>query len=237
MSLFRKPRNIAMIVRAPLLASALIAVALAPCPARAQDAEASFLSDYSQLQPAPDNPFEEIYIAPDARQRARQYTAITVDPPELFIHPASKYHGIRPDDMKAIADALRDAVTAELEGAYRIVDAPGPNVLYVRLAVGDLMLEKRKPGARGNIASNVDLGDIKIEGEMLDGVSLEQFAAFAVSRGSLKVAPADETDSWDDLKSVFGLLGKRLRCRLDNAAASESDWQRCGHIGLATTTP
>src|SRR5687768_9452477 len=77
--------------------------------------EDAFLSDYSKLKAAPDNPFEEIYVAPDARARAAQYTAVMVDQPELFIHPDSKYKGIKPDDMKIIADALREKVTAELK--------------------------------------------------------------------------------------------------------------------------
>jgi uncharacterized protein (DUF2235 family) len=55
------------------------------------------------------------------------------------------YKGMKPDDMKAIADSLRENVASELRAAgYEIVDKPGPNVMYVRMAVGDLMLQKRK---------------------------------------------------------------------------------------------
>jgi len=230
-----------MVTRASIVASALMLTwGLAPHAAPAQDAEAAFLTDYSKLQPAADNPFEETYIAADSQKRAGAYTAIIVDQPELFIHPSSKYEGIKPDDMKAIADALRSAVTAELEGAYRIVDAPGANVLKLRLAVGDLMLQKKKPGTPGGIASNVDFRNIKIEGELLDSVSLEQFAALTASRGSLEVSSVEQANapvSLDELKSVFGLLGKRLRCRLDNAHKAESAWQQCGQIGLARATP
>ena len=104
----------------------------------AQSSEGSFLSDYSGLEPATDNPFDEIYIAPGALDRASQYNAMMVDQPEIFVHPDSKYQGMKPDDMKLIADGLRQAVITELESGYKIVDAPGPGVLYVRRAVGDL---------------------------------------------------------------------------------------------------
>ncbi|MET0660826.1 MAG: hypothetical protein ABW110_22015, partial [Steroidobacteraceae bacterium] len=72
--------------------------------------EESFLTDYSNLKPSPDNPFDEMYVAPDALKRAAQYTAVMVDQPELFIHPDSKYKGIKPDDMKIIADTLREKI-------------------------------------------------------------------------------------------------------------------------------
>jgi hypothetical protein len=193
-----------------------------------------------------------MYVAPDARARAPKYAAIMVDQPELFIHPDSKYKGMKPDDMKIIADALREKVTAELQSGYQIVDKPGPNVLYVRLAVGDLMVQKKKRPvvayipvgavvyAAKNLASEVtgkvDVKNMKIEGEVLDSVTLEQFGAMTASRGALSTASAGkaaEPVSWTALNDLFGLVGQRLRCRLDNAKLPESDWNKCGAIGLA----
>lgn len=67
-----------------------------------------------------------------------------IDQPDLFVHPESKCRGMKPHDMKAIADAMRAALTTELESGYEIVEATGPIVLYVRVAVGDLMLKAHK---------------------------------------------------------------------------------------------
>jgi hypothetical protein len=56
------------------------------------------------------------------------------------------------------------------------------------------------------------------------------------SRGTLSTASAGdaaEPVSWDALDDLFGLVGKRLRCRLDNAKLPESEWDKCGTIGLA----
>lgn len=221
-------------------------------PATSQATEQPFLSDYSKLQPAPDNPFDEIYIAADAAKRLGEYTAVMVDQPELFIHPESSYKGIKPDDMKAIADALRERVTTELQsGGYQLVDQPAANVLYVRLAVGDLVLAKKKRSvlsytpvgavvhaskrAMQDIPEKVNLQNMKVEAEVLDSVTLEQLGALTTSRGSLSTATVDPTKqvTWNELDYAFSALGKRLRCRLDNSKKPEEQHQNCGAIGLA----
>jgi len=218
---------------------------------QAQDKDGSFLSDYSGLKPAADNPFDEFYIAPDALANASKYTAVMVDQPELFVHPESKYQGMKPDDMKLIADGLRAAITKELESGYKIVDAPGPNVLYVRVAVGDLQLKKKKRGILAytpagalikagvdmtkEVTEKVDVKNMKIEAEVLDSQSQKQLAAMITSRGSLSTAAAGKSESavsWKELNDLFGVIGKRLRCRLDNSKKPESQWTKCSTIGL-----
>lgn len=229
-----------------------IGLAFTAAPVSAQETDGPFLSDYSGLKPSPDNPFDELYIAPGALTRAAQYTAVMVDQPEMFIHPDSKYKGIKPDDMKAIADAMREAIAAELRSGYQIVDAPGPNVLYVRFAAGDLMLEKKKRGilaytpagaifqatkrSLSDVTTYVNVRNMMIEGEVLDSQSLEQLAAMTTTRGSLSTKAAADPEkevSWDDMTALFGLVGKRLRCRLDNSKKPETEWTNCGAIGLA----
>lgn len=224
-------------------------LAAMPLPGWAQENEGAFLRDYSKLEPAPDNPFEELYIAPDAMKRAAQYTAVMVDQPEIFVHPDSKYQGIKPDDMKAIADSLREAVTNELKSGYQVVDQPASNVLYVRLAIGDVMLQKKKrpilaytpigavvhagKNMAKEVTEKIDLNDFKIEGEVLDSGSQEQLGAMTASRGSLGV-DTDKPVSWERLHELFATVGKRLRCRLDNSKVSEEQWTNCGKIGLSS---
>ena len=236
-----------MNARTALVLSGLLGwIAFGPCPTYAQSPEESFLTDYSKLQPAPDNPFEESYVAADLKV-ASKYTAVMIDQPELFIHPDSPYKGIKPDDMKAIADELRGRVIGELKSGYQIVDQPGPNVMYVRLAVGDLVMEKKKRPilaytpvgvvvhAVKNVTSKIDLKNMKIEGEVLDSTSLEQLGAVTTSRGSLSSATIDPTKqvTWQELDHVFSAIGKRLRCRLDNSHRPDSQQENCGAIGLA----
>jgi hypothetical protein len=234
-------------VHATTLGLMLAMMLLAPT-ISAQDAERTFLSDYSGLKPAKDNPFDEFYIAPGALAGLAKYKSVMVDQPELFIHPESKYQGMKPDDMKFIADGLRAAITNELKDGYQIVDAPGANVLYIRVAVGDIWLQKKKrkllaytpAGAllkagmdmTKEVSEKVDLKNMKVEGEILDSQSLEQLAAMTTSRGSLSGKPETEAASWNELTALFGVVGKRLRCRLDNSHKPESEWVKCGTIGL-----
>ena len=229
--------------------SVALALFLATAAGAAQGADPAFLSDYSGLKPTADNAFDQLYIAADASARGGQYTAVMVDQPELFVHPDSKYKGMKPDDMKAIADSLRQAITDELKDGYQIVDAPGPNVLYVRFAVADLMLEKKKrpimayipAGAviyaaknmMSDATSKVRLASMRIEGEVLDSQSLQQLAAMTASRGSLSGKAAEEEPTWDEMGALFSLVGKRLRCRLDNSRAAADKQANCGAIGLA----
>lgn len=107
-----------------------------------------------------------------------------IDQPELFVHPESKYRGMKPHDMKAIADAVRAALTTELESGYESDEATGPDILYVRVAVGDLMLKTHKRsiqscspvgfvvhGAVGltkDVTETIDLKGMRIEGEVLN---------------------------------------------------------------------
>ena len=224
------------------------ALAIGPMSALAQEAEGSFLSDYSGLKAAQDGSVDRIYIAPDALARLGGYKSVMVDQPELALSPDSKYDSMKPDDMKLIADSLRAAITNELKDGYQIVEAPGPGVLYIRTAVGDLYLKKHKRsilsytpvgfvvhGAAGlskEITEKIDVSKMTIEAEVLDSQSLEQLAAMTTTRGSLDKNVTQEATSWDEMTGLFSVIGKRLRCRLDNAGKPESQWANCSSINL-----
>jgi hypothetical protein len=212
----------------------------------AQESEGSFLSDYSGLSAADDGSVDRIYIAPNSLARLGGYKSVMVDQPELALSPDSKYDSMKPDDMKLIADSLRAAITNELKAGYQIVEAPGPGVLYIRAAVGDLYLKKHKRsifsytpvgfvahGAAGmakEVTEKIDVSKMTIEAEVLDSQSLEQLAAMTTTRGSLDQDAKEGATSWDEMTGLFAVLGKRLSCRLDNAGKPESQWAKCTSI-------
>ncbi len=110
----------------------------------AQDIQDSdFLTDYSRLKKSSDEYMDYKYLAPGV-ERMTNYSAVMIDQPEIFIAPNSKYKGMKPDDMKALADAFRSAMAQALAGTYMVVDQPGPNVLYLRFAISNLQLKKKK---------------------------------------------------------------------------------------------
>jgi hypothetical protein len=97
-----------------------------------------FLSDYSKLlQISADKNSDMRYVAPEAFRKLAKFDSVQIEQPEIFLSPDSKYKGLKPDDAKQLADAIQQAVSDELGHTYKIVTAPGPTVLHVRLALTD----------------------------------------------------------------------------------------------------
>jgi len=208
--------------------------------ALAQDIRSTgFLSDYSNLQRNFPGQMDYSYLAPDAPDRMANYSAVLVDQPEIFVSPDSEYKGMKPDDMKQLADTFRNAMVQELADTYTIVDQPGPNVLYLRFAFSNLQLKKQRRrlmsytpiGLVANavksgvtdITSKIDLKGLTIEMELLDSTTEEQFAALLETRADTE----EEPTSWEELEALIVGYAQRGRCRLDNARLSEEDRVDC----------
>ena len=208
--------------------------------ALAQDFQSSgFLSDYSRLQRNFPGQMIYSYLASEAPDRMANYSALLIDQPEIFVSPDSEYKGMKPDDMKQLADAFRFAMVRELAETYTIVDQPGPNVLYLRFAFSNLHIKKQrrrlmsytpiglvahavKSGVT-DITSKIDLKGITIEMELLDSTTEEQFAALLETRADT----AEEPTSWEEVEALIEGYAQRGRCRLDNARILEEDRADC----------
>ena len=103
-----------------------------------------FLSDYSLLVDQADG--SQLYKAPNLDSILKGYDSIMVDQPEVFLGSNSKYKGMKPDDMKIIVDSFQESIKSELQDSYKIVESPGPGVLFLRLALVDVYLKKAKRG-------------------------------------------------------------------------------------------
>lgn len=199
-----------------------------------------FMTDYTQLRKVTDGSADYRYVAPGAEDRLSNYNAIMIDQPEIFVAPDSKYGGIKPDEMKALADAFRTAVAQEISNRYYAVDQPGPAVLYLRIAASNLYLKKKKKSILGytpqgmvlgsvksavtkDLTKKIDLKRLTVEMEVLDSESGERLVALIESRGEGKENPA----SWDELEAIMSEYGKRISCRLDNARMPEAKRVDC----------
>ncbi len=224
---------------AGLLSLAFLTIA-AFVTALAQDIQSSdFLSDYSKLQRNFPGQMAYSYLAPDAPDRMANYSAVLIDQPEIFVSPDSEYKGMKPDDMKQLADAFRNAMVQELVETYTIVDQPGPNVLYLRFAFSNLQVKKQRRrlmsytpiglvanaviSGVADITSKIDLKGITVEMELLDSTTEEQFAALIETRADTE----EEPTSWEELEALIVGYAQRGRCRLDNARLSEEDRVDC----------
>ncbi len=207
-----------------------------------------FLDDYSKLEPNPELITDLLYAAPDAEEKAAQADSIMIDQPELFIHPESKYKGMKPDDMKALSDAFREIMVDELKEVYTIVEENGPNVLYMRIGITGLYIKKKRSknplsytpfgvvrGALKNaltkdITKKLSLVEANIEVETLMSLTGERLGAAVIQRGIHKdkeKGQKEDRTSWEDVETLLHRGGKRLACRLKNARLPEGERIDC----------
>ncbi len=241
--MFKTTRQILVIATGLWLTS----VALAQVPAHYVDND--FLTDYSLLKPFADGVADYAYVSPTAFKDLANYDALIVDQPEIFISPDSEYKGAKPDNLKAIADLMRRSLAARLEeGGYNIVDSPGPGVLFLRIALTDLELIKKKRGLTGytptgfiahatmrgltkDLAKKFRIDYLTVELEILDSVTGEVLAAGLISKGRdeepEKGKAKSEIVQWEVFEAYLQSLGQRIECRLSNAKLAESDWVDC----------
>jgi hypothetical protein len=209
--------------------------------AHSQDFQSSdFLSDYSKLKQSSDKYMDYTYLAEGAPGKMAKYNAVMIDQPEIFVAPKSKYKGMKPDDMKALGDAFRAGMAESLSATYMIVDQTGPNVLYVRFAISNVQLKKKRKGLLGytpiglvtgaaksamtsDITKKIDLKGLTIEMEVLDSNSQDQLAALLETRSGKKNDPA----SWAELEALITVYSQRISCNLDNARRAVEDRVDC----------
>jgi hypothetical protein len=185
------------------------------------------------------------YVAPGAMERLSTYTAIMVDQPEIHFSPDSEVTGMKPDDQKALAEAMRDSLSGRLaEGGYSVAQQPGPGVLYLRVALTDLIVKKKKRSVLAytpvgavvkagsdlvkDTFSKVDFIEITFQGELVDSVSKEVLGAVVAERGTRKAQGQKETRiDIDELNQNMRAWGHRLRCQLENSKLVESQRSDC----------
>lgn len=192
-----------------------------------------FLSDYGKLQPVAGKAGKDYaYVAPDADKIAGRYVKVMVDQPEVFISPSSPYKGTQPEDIAAIAGTVRTTAAAALQQrGYTIVEEAGPDTVYVKLAVTDLQIQKKKRGllaytpvgfvvnagvqALKGFMEKYDLLDMSLQAEVQDSTTQAVLASAVLQRG--KSADAKKPIGFDAVVTTTNEFGERFACRLDNA--------------------
>lgn len=204
-----------------------------------------FLSDYSRLQPDPDNKDADLYLKSDINWK--QYNKVMLDRIKVWYMDDVDYKGIDPTELKALTDYFQNAIVKALEPTYPVVTQPGPDVLRVRVAITDLIPTKPElsvatlviPYATvadlaAGAAGYSYLGQTAIEAEFLDSrsqtvlaayvdrqvgkkidIDLSQGAAPAVQKGVSSYTKAYST--WAYAEAAFDYWAGLLRKRLDEA--------------------
>lgn len=206
----------------------LLTVALVGCSASGMKnvEQSGFLNDYSQLMPGSDDEAALVYIKPGAD--FKPYSKIMFERVVVTLSPSSEAREIDPTILKELTDYYQNALLEAVKGGYEVVDQPGPNVLWVRVAITDV--EPSNPtantmssiipigiavsaAAKASTDANLGTGEAATEIEVLDSVTMERLAAAVDKRQGGKAAFRGK---WVDTEQAFDYWAKRFRDRLDN---------------------
>jgi hypothetical protein len=158
---------------APLAVAALLAACSTTAPA-----QSGFLSDYSALKPDKYGNSGLLWAEKQGFDW-KKYRKVMLDPVVVYFHPQASSKAIQPDEVAKLAMFFREAVVTELQGAYPVVNSPGPDVLRIRAAITDVVPASPALNVVTTAVAFVplDLGGAAIEAEFLDSMTSERLAA------------------------------------------------------------
>jgi hypothetical protein len=193
-----------------------------------------FLADYSSLVPDAKN--GDLLLYEKDGNVLKKYNRFIFDPITIYLLPEAQARGFDADDMERLAKYFHDAVTDELTkgGGYEIVTAPGPDVLVLNVAITNVEPTGGKKNAAVTGAATaasvatvpgislavprLTVGNVGIEGEMLDSTSGDRLVAFMTSKGGRRwFSGFNAYKKWGDIVAAFRFWAKDFRKRLDEA--------------------
>ena len=219
-----------------------LTIGMFPAPGFAQDEFSGFLENYDELVPAEDVWLSYVYTAPGLREKVSNTTAFMLDQPEIFIAADSKYGGMKPDDIKMLADSMRAIFAEALVEEYQIAASPGPNTLLMRMAFTNVQLKKKgrsllgytpvgfvasgaKRALMNDFVFNFLLTEVVWEAEILDSVTGGRYGAMLIQLGNKE--NKKEFTSWEQLTQALEVGAERVMCRIDNTILDEGDMRDC----------
>jgi hypothetical protein len=198
-----------------LLVGAVLAFGLQ----QAVAADSGFIENMPKLSPDPDRAGVMIWEKPGLNRAA--YTRVILEPITIFISPKSEYKGLKPDELKKMADIFREDVTRTLQPDIQVVDKGGPGVLYVRAALTDVKVAKKGRGLFGHTqigfavteasGTTILLKDAVLEIEALDSANNERL--FVLVDKAPKTATGKQI-TWDEVNKTFIYYAERLKARM-----------------------
>jgi hypothetical protein len=156
------------------------------------------------------------------------YSKVMLDRVEVWVDTEDRYKGASWMDVRRCAEIFGEAMRQALADGYPVVDAPGPDVLRIRLAVTGVQADVEGYATRANLGygdpdtvdmisttgTELDIETISIEADFLDSATEERLFAAVVQRSSK--ATKGET-SWQAVEESFADLARRVRAGLDGA--------------------
>jgi hypothetical protein len=182
-----------------------------------------FLDDYSRLQPGDPGDLPFVYRSPNAQWKS--YDAVLFEPVTLWRSGKHSLDPIPEDDLLALVAHFERAVRTRLGTGFRMVTAPGPGVLRLRLAITEARAadpvvdvltatpedaDRRATGPIGpELAAFIEAA--MIEGEIRDAAS-DELLAQGVDR---RQAGAPRLATWEALDRALAFWADRVCSRLE----------------------
>jgi hypothetical protein len=176
------------------------------------------------MQPGtdPDDPAMR-YENPDADWAS--YDKIMMDRVTIWRTMGSNLPTVPETELQHLADHLYWAVRKQLEQDYKFVQAPGPGVLRLRVALTEARSANTAMAAVSRVSvvplvtgvtklttgTYAFVGAAGIEGEILDSMTHERLSAAVDSRAGGRRGGAGE---WSDVENAFNFWAERLRTNL-----------------------
>jgi hypothetical protein len=187
--------------------------------------KSGFLGDYSQLKAGGDDHAVLTYFKPDVD--FKPYTKLMFERVVVSLNPAAEQREVDPAVLVEMTEYYQNALLAAVKDGYEVVDQPGPDVLWVRAAITDVVpsnptantLSSIVPvglvvagAAKATTDANMGTGEAASEIEILDSLSKERLAAAVDRRQGGKAAFRGK---WVDTQQAFDFWAKRFREALD----------------------
>ncbi len=186
-----------------------------------------FLGDYDQLRRADE--FSEFVWGYTRRPLIlREYDRAMVDPVLVSFHAEARGVAIDPQRLAELTTYFREAVIEELGKVREIelVDAPGPGVMRMRLAITDIEVARGAANVGGKVLGaatagvgflvpNVDVGGATMECEVIDAESGERLVAVVDTDRGRRMFNFKGMTAMGDAKSALRGWAKDFRKNLE----------------------
>lgn len=187
-----------------------------------------FLQDYGTLRKGEDG--ESLLVYLNAQTDFSKYEEILIDPIKMYAAQDSKLAAVPPQDRQALLNYLDATLRQQLTKDYKIVTAPGPGVMRLKVAITeskasrvflDTLSTIMPPGVaitlikRAAVGSHSAVGLARIEMELHDSQTQVRLAAAVDERAGKKwPGTFDKWKKWQDAQDAYDYWATQLRTRL-----------------------
>jgi len=196
-----------------------------------------FLGNYSDFRESKRVEDAWVYYKPNfSVDDLKHYNKLVIDPVEMMPHKKAEIKTISPETRERVAGYFRDAIRKAMEPDYKIVDAPGKDVIRVRAAITNLVPRDVEHGVAEHLPimllfragkaahrAATDQQEITVEAtlemEFDDSISGERLMAIVDGhRGARVTLKTGEPDiNWQHVSAALDYWAKTMRERFDEA--------------------